>query len=587
MNKRFKKSFFLSSAVVALALSLTTAFAQGNQNPRQLYVKQSLDIINPDNDITTSNANYYITGSSNPSYPLYMNGYEVTNRGKYGSFGIYVSLSPGKNYVELSQNGVSERVYITRTTGGSSSVSTTKRMTKMFPIYDFGVRTSDKVKISCVAPSGARVYAVVDGVRVELEQVAATAVSGVPANFRGYYYPNSYPQNQTTNLGKVTYYMTYAGVQTSWQSVGNLYAVGDNANFIVEVDDENVMTFATPSATKPYNGVLRKGATDRVVNQTEDLYKLASGGWIRQNAVKPVVGYGDLRAVFSSAELSQTQTRDLYFFSCSKKPSYKFSQNGNTMSFRFYNTSGLSSVPYKNGRFFSYASAVQDGNDLVLSFTIKDNQVVWGYDVSYVDGGVRIIFKEKPFLGSSQKPLSNTVVCIDPGHGGTDSGALGVQGTKGPMEKDITLATAYAVKDKLESLGAYVVMTRTDDSFINLNGRNKFIHENNCDFFVSIHANSIAVTRDGTKTSGVEVYYNQPNSKQLATSLLERMNYYTGREKRNAFNSHYVVTLDPYLPSSLLEMGFMPNPIEYDDMCSPSGMANTAAAVAQSILDCF
>lgn len=589
MQNVFKKTVALGVTAFVLASSMTqTALAQETKNYRQLNVKQSLDIINPDNDITTSYANYYVTGSSDPTKPLYCNGSLVENRGKYGSFGVYVGLAPGTNYVEMTQDGGAyEKVYITRTSGGSSSVSTTKKMTKMFPIYDFGVKTSDTVKISCVAPSGASVYAVIDGVKVEMNQVAATAVAGVPANFVGYYYPNRYPANQTTNLGKVTYYMTNAGVSTSWNSVGDLYAVGDNANFMVEVADENVVTFVNSTPSQPYDSVLRKGATDRVVDMTDNMYKLERSGWIMQKSVKPVAGYGDQRAVFQSAQFNQTATRDLYFFATNKKPSYKVTENGNQITVRFYNTSGINSVPFQSGRFFSNATVTQDGNDLVINFMVKEGVVVWGYDISYVDGGVSLIFKEKPFLGSADKPLSNTVVCIDPGHGGTDSGALGVQGTKGPMEKDITLATAYAVKDKLESLGAYVVMTRTDDKFINLNGRNQIMHENNSDFFVSIHANSIAVTKDGNKAKGIEVYYHQPKSKVLAESLLNRMNTYTGREKRNAFYSHYIVTLDSYLPSALLEMGFMPNPVEYDEMCSPSGMANTAAAVAQSILDCF
>ncbi|MEG1448484.1 MAG: N-acetylmuramoyl-L-alanine amidase, partial [Oscillospiraceae bacterium] len=422
---------------------------------------------------------------------------------------------------------------------------------------------------------------------VQLTQAVAAAVNGVPAIFKGQFVPSSSSSSSTTNVGKVTYYMTNGGVQSSWNSSGDLYIVGSDADFVVEVKEENVVTFAQGSAVQPYNSVLRKGATDKVVDMTNNLYQLSSGGWIRQNAVTPIAGNASVYARFNDATFSQTATRDIYNFSTTSKPAFKVTQTDQNITIKFYNTDGITSVPVADGRFFSGATVTSDNGGLVLSFDIKPNQVVWGYDISYVDGGVQLVFKEKPFIGTAEKPLSNTVVCLDPGHGGTDSGALGVQGTKGPMEKNINLATAYAVKSRLESLGAYVVMTRTDDTFINLDNRDRISRENNSDFLISIHANSIAVNKNGAEAKGVEVYYNQPNSLELAKNLFANTTANTARPQRKVFYSHYIITLGAYAPSSLLEMGFMPNPVEYDDMCSPSGMEAIAKSVSDAVVACI
>lgn len=585
MKKTIAKKFLTSvTACLMFSSAVSCAFAQA----KPLNVKQTLDIINPDKDITTTYANYYITGSSDPNKELYLNGHPIENRGKYGSFGIYVDLSVGRNVVEMTQNGASEKLYITRVDSSSQvTPSTTKNVTSMFPVYDYGIKAGNTVEIQCTAPSGASVYAVVNGQTVNLKQVAATSVSGVPAIFKGQYTASSNSSNSTTNVGKVTYYMNNGGVQSSWNSVGDLYVVGSNADFVVEVKEENVVTFAQGKKVQPYYSVLRKGSTDKVVDMTGDLYQLASGGWIRQNAVTPIAGNASVYATFNDVKFSQSATRDIYNFSTTSKPAFKVTQTDQNITVKFYNTDGISSIPYAEGRFFSGASVTSENGNLTLSFDIKQGQVVWGYDISYVDGGVQLIFKERPFLGSSDKPLANTVVCLDPGHGGKDSGALGVQGTKGPMEKDITLATAYAIKERLEGLGAYVVLTRTDDTFINLDDRDKVARANNSDFLISVHANSVAVNRNGNEAKGVEVYYNQPNSYKLAQNLFNNTTANTGRPQRKVFYSHYIITLGTHAPSTLLEMGFMPNPVEYDDMCSPSGMESVAKSVTDSVLACL
>ena len=66
--------------------------------------------------------------------------------------------------------------------------------------------------------------------------------------------------------------------------------------------------------------------------------------------------------------------------------------------------------------------------------------------------------------------------------------------------------------------------------------------------------------------------------------LLEKVVAQTGRTARWARYSNYKVTLNSYAPSVLLEMGFLQNPAEYDEMCSRRGIFNTANAIADSIL---
>lgn len=95
----------------------------------------------------------------------------------------------------------------------------------------------------------------------------------------------------------------------------------------------------------------------------------------------------------------------------------------------------------------------------------------------------------------------NLVVVLDPGHGGSDSGACGY----GLREKDLTLKIAYYCKEKLEEYShVEVYMTRTADTDNNLANRVAYAKTFNPDVFVSIHINAVG-------GHGAEVYYPNGN----------------------------------------------------------------------------
>ncbi|MDR3701187.1 MAG: N-acetylmuramoyl-L-alanine amidase [Candidatus Sulfopaludibacter sp.] len=102
-------------------------------------------------------------------------------------------------------------------------------------------------------------------------------------------------------------------------------------------------------------------------------------------------------------------------------------------------------------------------------------------------------------------------VVIDPGHGGHDEGTHGPHGL---VEKELVLDVALRLGKLVEDhLGAEVVYTRKDDTFIPLEGRTTLANEKKADLFISIHANSSPVPR----ITGVETYYlNFPSSKDAA-----------------------------------------------------------------------
>jgi N-acetylmuramoyl-L-alanine amidase len=92
-------------------------------------------------------------------------------------------------------------------------------------------------------------------------------------------------------------------------------------------------------------------------------------------------------------------------------------------------------------------------------------------------------------------------VVIDPGHGGHDQGTVG---PKGLLEKDLVLDVALRLGKLVNSrMGAEVIYTRTDDTFVPLEARTALANDKKADLFLSIHANSSPIPR----IAGVETYY--------------------------------------------------------------------------------
>ncbi|WP_421848769.1 N-acetylmuramoyl-L-alanine amidase [Oricola sp.] len=122
-------------------------------------------------------------------------------------------------------------------------------------------------------------------------------------------------------------------------------------------------------------------------------------------------------------------------------------------------------------------------------------------------------------LGTAVQPSRPFTVVLDPGHGGIDGGARGAGGTR---EKDVTLAFARALRERLsEYAGAQVFMTRDTDVFVSLGDRTGFARQHGADLFISIHADYLR-RRD---VRGATVYtISEKASDAVAAQIAENEN---------------------------------------------------------------
>lgn len=148
-------------------------------------------------------------------------------------------------------------------------------------------------------------------------------------------------------------------------------------------------------------------------------------------------------------------------------------------------------------------------------------------------------------------------ICIDPGHGGKDPGAIGPSGLR---ESEVVLSISLTTAEELKKLGYTVYITRTDNHFVSLQDRANFANKIKSDIFVSIHANaSVLSTAHGT-----EVYHYPESSKgiQLARIVLKRLIQDIKLGNRGVKPGTFYVLKYTIMPAILIETAFITNPEE-------------------------
>ena len=188
--------------------------------------------------------------------------------------------------------------------------------------------------------------------------------------------------------------------------------------------------------------------------------------------------------------------------------------------------------------------------------------------------------KEPP---TNRAPHEITIV-IDPGHGGSDTGAVSPHGF---FEKDANLLTSMRVKAELESLGYNVVMTREDDSFPALYDRPKVAHEKGADAFVSIHHNAPPYDKDPRELRYHTVYSWNAIGEALSKAINARMAAeFEGEFKSNGpMHANFAVTRNPEIPSCLVEADFVSSPEGEEAIWNAGRRARMAKAIAAGIDD--
>ncbi|WP_368901255.1 N-acetylmuramoyl-L-alanine amidase [Oceanobacillus oncorhynchi] len=179
---------------------------------------------------------------------------------------------------------------------------------------------------------------------------------------------------------------------------------------------------------------------------------------------------------------------------------------------------------------------------------------------------------------SSSGSLSGHTIVIDPGHGGKDPGAIGLNNI---YEKDVVTSTADYVVQQLEEAGANVIVTRNGDYFVSLDERARISNSYNTDAFISLHYDSFSAV----PVSGVTTYYNSDSDTALASSLNSTLSSTVSLPSRGTQQAGYKVLENTNAPSVLIELGYITNPHDLTVVQTGDYQSSVARAITNGLIN--
>ena len=205
---------------------------------------------------------------------------------------------------------------------------------------------------------------------------------------------------------------------------------------------------------------------------------------------------------------------------------------------------------------------------------------------------------EIPVSRGFEKGKYTNTVFLDPGHGGKDPGAVYYN----TNEKDLTMQIYKKLRKELEGLGYTVLSSRDSDVYVDfITERSKMVNSTNSDIFISIHFNASgnpASNRSGIQTYSYEdapgyrakinpYWHNHPDriseSKRLAADIHSSLLAETGAKDAGLLQSSFAVLRETDKPAVLLELGYMDNFNENQQIRSDAYQNRLVAGIVKGI----
>lgn len=535
----------------------------------------------------------YVTGTCDPKQKLYLNNKVIKNVMPNGIFGINLPVEEENNMYVFRQGNsyLVIRIYKNKTPEDIIGKKIDKILEdSIYPMKSEFVPADKTMELRCIAPAGSVITASIGKKSIYMEQVDDVP-DGIATEYIGDIKLNEkFPDFAVTDIGKVSYAMTYNGKISVSRSKGNLFVVGENCQKSVQVDDYIAYVYSEPSFESPSLYTMKIGAKDYVINETSDFYELKSGGFISKNSVKLVDGNSKIDASYTSYYVENDGNGESINLIGNNAANVKTTMTDNSVIFTFYNTKVLPDIIPSNTMQFKNVIKLKIAPDTYqLHFIFKDGVKPWGYNYKYFGenyANMRIDFKFKPaFSEKTAKPLQNIFVLLDPDCVDTEFDESSVMENYGLHEAQINLNIAMKTKELLESLGATVQVTRYDNQYLSDFERMSNASQTNADFFISISHNHIKGGEDRMDHRGIQVEYSNASWSSFADILTKSMANATGRQTLDTVEKDNIVTQITSCPAVMLKNGYLSNPHEYEEILDPLNVYRTACGITEAILN--
>lgn len=288
---------------------------------------------------------------------------------------------------------------------------------------------------------------------------------------------------------------------------------------------------------------------------------------------------------------AETALTDVFQINYAAPIVHSIKRDGNKIELKIYNATGFNDDTFKKA-VQGLKSTTVTGEKMSIGgvqyvFTTSPDSVVETFVRE--DGKqlrIRIKNKKQETKAASQPAASKTsgsgtykgsgLIVIDPGHGGVDAGAI----RAGINEKDINLDISKMIAQILVKKGYKVDMTRWDDKTVSLQGRVDFADSRKASVFVSIHTNSSV----REEPQGIETHWWTDEGHELAKVVHASFASKVKATDRGLVQSRFYVINHTKAKSILVEVGFISNDKERNQLISQERKQQTAEGIAEGII---
>ena len=560
------------------AVSLQTevpAFKQQSDEAVQPVSSDKLVISTPQSGYSTSSKYCSIAGAADINYPLTMDGAEVSLT-EHGYFSVYVQLEMGKNSFTFKNGQSSKTIVINRENESSQLVLDEPSFADntAYPNSDIVRGSGEVVELEIYAPAGSTVTFENSDISVSLESDKAEPSLNAVKYTGTLTLPNNLKSSALV-LDGFKFLGEYQGTAFELEC-GFTITVSDGYTEFVTKDESYVYDSPKGGSMMDYYPI-PAGSVIMANGFENGFYRTSGGRWIHQdNLLEPQnAKQADAAQIDRDKYLHFTISSDSWI-------SVQPERSGGPLVLTVSHSQG-SGIEIGDGldtKLIAGITAGQTRTRLVISRT--DGRDISGFAIEQSDKNTVDVW-----VYDSYGPLTGKHIVIDPGHGGSDCGALGPGGDIAATESELNLALSIAIMEKLESEGAAVTLLRDTDTEVPLATRAGLVREQYPDLMLSVHHNSVGLASDFNKASGTLTLLSRDTSQALAKKISEYSTLTTGLSNHGAKYQSLAVCREYRFPCVLLEAGFVCNPSEYELLLTDEFRNNIAADVTKAIGEFF
>ncbi|MBC6432862.1 N-acetylmuramoyl-L-alanine amidase [Nostoc sp. HG1] len=555
----------------------------------------SLKVVFPETSYQTSSQKIFFLGTAPPDGQVLINSKPIT-RSKAGHFSPSFPLQLGENLFTVRHDNQELQIKVTRlTTDPELPQGLAFAKDSLTPAVDIARLAGELICFSAIAPPNANVSVKLANQTIALPLQPQQAQ--LPSNLAALTGQNQpYAQSNVGNykgcttvataadLGQPQFQLTLNGKTITQPGTGKIQILSRAELPVSEVTVESGAARTGPSTDYSRLTPLPKGTRATVTGREGEWLRLNYGAWINSKETRILPGAVPPQTIIRSVGYRQLPSATEIVFPLQVPVPVSVQQSEGTFALTLYNTTAQTDIiRLDDDPLISRLDWQQEAPGQVkYTLNLKKAQQ-WGYKLRYDGTTLVLALRHPPKIGNTRrKPLANLKIVLDPGHGGKESGA---SGPTGYLEKDVNLVVSKLLRDELVKRGATVVMTREDDKEVSLAERQAIISQEEPAIAISIHHNSLPDDGDAEKTKGFGTFWYQPQAHNLAIFLQNYVVKNLGRPYYGVFWNNLALTRPAAAPSVLLELGFMSNPDEFEQVVNPKEQKKMANAIAQGITE--